>query len=200
MTRRRLPPAVLGSFILLLLASLMGLILAGRSAPAVLSHPDVSPLHALAAMPPDWQTVALLSSRETDLPAAALWAKIDAVSTWPDWSRSAISLAERTDSSEAGTIRFRINMLYGMLPLTYEAPVLPAPAPGVQQLLWGRAQPGAATLFAWRVTELPEGRRRVSLVAYLHGPTYGAVRAVLEGAGQRQIDKVLTHLLTAARP
>ncbi len=200
MTRRRLPPAVLGSFILLLLASLMGLILAGRSAPAVLTHPDVAPFHALAATPTDWQTIVLLSSRETDLPAAALWAKINAVSTWPTWSRSAISIAEKKEGSEAGTIRFRINMLYGLLPLTYEAPLLPAATPGVQQLLWGRAQPGAATLFAWRVTELPEGRRRVSLVAYLHGPAYGAVRAVLEGAGQRQIDTIVTHLLTAARP
>ncbi len=199
MTPRRLPSAVLGSFILLLLASLMGLILAGRSAPAVLAHPDVAPLQAFAGTPADWQTVALLSSRETDLPATALWAKINAVSSWPSWSRSAVSLAEKNDNSEVGTIRFRINMLYGLLPLTYEAPLLPAASPGVQQLLWGRAQPGAATLFAWRVTELPENRRRVSLVAYLHGPSYGAVRAVLEGAGQQQIDSIVTHLLTAAR-
>ncbi|KJV09026.1 hypothetical protein VZ95_14020, partial [Elstera litoralis] len=178
-------------------ASLMGLILAGRSAPAVLAHPDVAPLHTLAATPPDWQTIVLLSSRDTDLPAAALWAKIDAVSSWPDWSRSAISLAEIKDSSDGGTIRFRINLLYGLMPFSYEAPRLAA-AP--RELRWGRAQPGAATLFSWRVTELDGGRSRVSLVAYLHGPAYGAARAILEGAGQRQIDVIVTHLLTAARP
>jgi hypothetical protein len=197
MAQRRLPPAVLGSFILLLLASLMGLVLAGRSAPAVLAHPEVTPLQTLAATPPDWQTVVLLASRETDLPAAALWAKIDAVSTWPDWSRSAISLAEKKDGSEGGTIRFRINLLYGLLPFTYDAPRLPPL--GGREVRWGRAQPGAATLFSWRVTELGGGRSRVSLTAYLHGPAYGATRAILEGAGQRQIDLIVTHLLTAAR-
>lgn len=192
----RLPPAVLGSFILVLFASLLGLILAGRPDAAVLNHIDIKTISAEAVEPPDWRTVVLFSERETDLPLSALQAKIKAVDGWAAWSRSRLHMSERLNYSDDEMIRIRIDLLFGLLPLEYAAPIRTETP---THLVWGRVQPGAATLFAWTLAPVSGGRTRVSLAAYLSGPAYGALRAVLEAEGQAEVDRILTHLLTAAR-
>ncbi len=93
-------------------------------------------------------------------------------------------------------IRLRIEALYGLIPIDYTAPVRSSAA---DRLVWGRVQPGAATLFAWRIAPGDGGRTRVSLAVYLDGPAYGGLRAFLEPEGQAEVDRTLTHLLTAVR-
>lgn len=192
----RLPPAVLGSLILLLVASVMGLILAGRPNPALLNHPDIEIISAQAGIAPSWKTVVLFSSGETEAPAAAVSAKLQAIQEWPTWARSGLRVSEQINNFDTGMIRFRIEALYGLFPIDYTAPIRET-AP--DRLLWGRVQPGAATLFAWRLTPAEAGRTRVSLTVYLDGPAYGGLRALLEPEGQAEVDRIVTHLLTALR-
>ncbi len=192
----RLPPAVLGSLIVLLFASVLGLILAGRPDRAILAHIDVATIGAEALEAPDWRTVVLFSERETDLPLSALQAKIAAVDGWSAWSRSQLRVSERVYRSGSEMIRIRIDLLFGLLPLEYTAPIRTETS---TRLAWGQVQPGAATLFAWTLTPVTAGRTRVAFTAYLSAPAYGALRAVLEAEGQAEIDRILTHLLTAAR-
>lgn len=196
MRRTRLPPTILGSLILLLLASLMGLMLAGRPDPALINHPDIEMITAEAGVSPSWKTVILFSSHEIDAPAALLTAKLQAIDAWPQWARSNLALSQKLDNFDNGMIRFRVDILYGLLPIDYTAPIRQS-AP--DHLLWGRVAPGVATLFAWRLTPAAEGRTRVSLTVYLDGPAYGALRAVLEPEGQAEVDRIVTHLLTAVR-
>lgn len=196
MSPPRLPPAVLGSLILLLLASVMGLILAGRPDAALLNHPDIEIISAETGVSPSWKTVVLFSSGETAAPPDAVVAKLQAISEWPTWARSGLRLSEQLDNLDTGMIRFRIEALYGLVPIDYTAPIR-ASAP--DRLMWGRVQPGAATLFAWRIVPGEGGRTRVSLAVYLDGPAYGGLRALLEPEGQAEVDRIVTHLLTALR-
>lgn len=196
MRKTRLPPAVLGSLILLLLASLMGLMLAGRPDQAILNHPDIEMIKDEADVTPSWKTVILFSSRDIDAPAAVLAAKLQAIDAWPQWARSNLVIAEKLDNFENGMIRFRIKTLYGLLPIEYTAPIRQS-AP--DSLVWGRVASGTATLFGWRLSPGAAGRTRVSLTVYLDGPAYGALRAVLEPEGQAEVDRIVTHLLTAVR-
>ncbi len=193
--------ALLGSMILLILAGMFAVILAGRPSEQVLRHPAVvEALQAMGVTQAGWQTVVVMSVRQTAAPREAVYAQWQKLEEWPTWAKPLVAETlwiDRPGWREGA--RFQQTLDLGIpFGRIRSVETVSAARPGAL-VAWRKDEGGHRSIHVWRFEDQPGGETRIINLEIFHGPGYGLLRAIIESDWQRRFDLAVEGLIDRVR-
>jgi hypothetical protein len=194
-------PALLASLLVILLAAFFAIALGGKPEPAVLRHPVVAAaLQPIGLAAPSWQTMVLLTTRDTDVPPARLWATWERLEAWPSWAAPLVVETHWVDPPgwRAGARFTQVLDLGLMMRRVSSTETIGAVTAG-RSVSWWKDQGGIRSNHVWSFEPLPDGGSRIVDLEILHGVLIGLARPLAEAAWQEKFDSAVDGLILAAR-
>ena len=193
--------SLLAVLVAALLIGLLGVVLTGRSDPAVLRQPVViAALRPLGVSEPSWQTLVIYAARDIELPREQVfdsWSKLDA---WASWARPLVVQARWLDTPgwRVGA-RFEQTLDLGFpLDRLRRLETVTAADPG-RLVSWSQEESGVRTNHVWSFEDLPNGGTRIVDFEIFQGVLAGFGRPLVERRWQQRFDDALTGLVAYAR-
>jgi hypothetical protein len=149
---------------------------------------------------PTWQTIVVGTSREVDVPPAAIWKLWSQLEMWPTWSKPLHNAARWTGSGgwEVGS-RFEQDLNLGFpLGAKTSAETVGEIIPG-EQVIWWKDENGVKSCHVWSFEALADGRTKVTDVEVFHGVPMGLVKPLVAGDWQRKFEASVEGLVAKAQ-
>jgi len=194
-------PALLASLFLILAGAYFAIALAGRPDAAVLRQPlVVAGLKPIGVAAPSWQTMVLMTTRDTDLAPARLWATWERLETWPSWAAPLVVEARWIDAPgwRPGARFEQVLDLGPLLSRVHSVETVGAVEPG-RQVSWQKDSGGIKSNHTWSFEPLADGGSRVIDVEIFDGIAIALARPIFEERWQARFDDALDGLILAAR-
>jgi hypothetical protein len=194
-------PALLASLVVILLGAFAAVVLGGKPEPALLRNPLVTgALQPIGLAAPSWQTIVLYASRDTDVPAAKLWATWERLESWPGWASPLVVETHWLDAPgwRAGA-RFELVLDLGLLLNRVRSTETVGFVNPGRQVRWWKDQGGFKSSHVWSFEPLPDGGCRIVDLEIMDGVLIGLARPLTEEGWQRRFDDAVDGLIVAAR-
>lgn len=194
------------SLLMVLLLSYCLVVIAGKTDKALLDDPALVRAYDLLALPEvNWQSFAILETRDAPLPLSRIWPVFAAPARWSDWGESWFTAARWVEAKDDWKIGCGLDLTldlgppFGQVTGTGTVVVADVTGDGPRTVAWVREAGGVRQVHVWRFEPLPGGGTRIRNGAVFAGLPAAMIRPLVEEMWRIKFRSSLSGLIDAAR-